>query len=99
MKLFMFQRICFLLRELTFTRQLYTIGNVQKIVILTDKCKGCGLCTEACPKKCLNMSDTFNKAGYHPAVFVGAEKCTSCGFCYQVCPDVCIEVYKYLVIL
>jgi len=67
---------------------------VKKIVINEDKCKGCGLCVEVCPKKCLEMSKEFNKVGYHPALFVSQDSCTSCGFCYQMCPDVCIEVYK-----
>jgi 2-oxoglutarate ferredoxin oxidoreductase subunit delta len=67
---------------------------VSKITIDNDICKGCALCIEACPKKCLEISKEFNKAGYHPAAFVGEERCTGCGFCYQTCPDVCIEVYK-----
>lgn len=79
---------------MTFSTERYTIYTVHKILIKSDKCKGCGLCTEACPRKCLQMSKDFNKAGYHPAIFVDEAHCTSCGFCYQVCPDVCIEVYK-----
>ena len=67
---------------------------VKKIVIDGEICKGCGLCVGVCPEKCLEISVEFNKAGYHPAVFVGEERCTSCGFCYMACPDVCIEVYK-----
>ena len=67
---------------------------MDKIKIDVNKCKGCTLCVLACPRKSLQISKTFNKAGYHPAVFVDEGKCTSCGFCYQVCPEVCIEVYK-----
>ncbi|MFC1501524.1 indolepyruvate ferredoxin oxidoreductase subunit alpha [Elusimicrobiota bacterium] len=65
-----------------------------KIEIKPDKCKGCTLCVDVCPKKCIEMSKTFNKGGYHSAVFVNEKDCTGCGFCYQICPDVCIEVYK-----
>lgn len=68
--------------------------NVAKITIDIEKCKGCNLCTGVCPKRCLEISKDFNKAGYHPAVFVGVDRCTGCGFCYMMCPDVCIEVYK-----
>jgi 2-oxoglutarate ferredoxin oxidoreductase subunit delta len=67
---------------------------VSKILIDSDKCKGCGLCVEACPRKCLKISETFNRTGYNPAVFAGEKDCTACGFCYLTCPDVCIEVYK-----
>jgi 2-oxoglutarate ferredoxin oxidoreductase subunit delta len=65
-----------------------------KIQIDQNLCKGCGLCKDACLKKCIELSKDFNAAGYHPAVFVAENGCTACGFCYQTCPDVCIEVYK-----
>jgi len=67
---------------------------MEKVIIDVEKCKGCLLCIEACPKKCLVVSDTFNKAGYRPAVFKDTGTCLSCGFCYQMCPDVAIEIYK-----
>ncbi|MFH1368099.1 MAG: ferredoxin family protein [Elusimicrobiota bacterium] len=65
-----------------------------KIKIETDRCKGCALCIDVCPKKSLIISDKFNKAGHHPAVFVEGNECTGCGFCYLVCPEVCVEVDK-----
>lgn len=67
---------------------------MNNIIINMGKCKGCGLCVDVCPKKCLTLSIEFNKTGYHPAVFLKDKNCTACGLCYQVCPDVCIEVYK-----
>ncbi|MGA2090663.1 MAG: 4Fe-4S binding protein [Endomicrobiales bacterium] len=67
---------------------------MEKVIIDVDKCKGCRLCIEVCQKKCLIISETFNKAGYRPAVFQDTNGCTSCGFCYQICPDVAIEIYK-----
>ena len=65
---------------------------MNEIKINAERCKGCTLCIEACPKKCLKMSDGFNVNGYHPAVFINEKDCIACGFCYQMCPDVCIEV-------
>ena len=65
-----------------------------KIEIKLDRCKGCTLCVRACPRKCISMSKTFNKVGYHYAELSVPEDCTGCGFCYQICPDVCIEVFK-----
>jgi len=32
-----------------------------EVVILADRCKGCGFCVEYCP-----MSAQFNRKGYHP---------------------------------
>ncbi len=67
---------------------------MSKITIDADKCKGCALCVDVCPRKCIEISDTFNKTGYHPAIPVNEKNCTGCGFCYLTCPDVCIEVNR-----
>jgi len=64
------------------------------IKINSNKCKGCALCINSCPKKALSFSKEFNKKGYHWAFLDKVDDCIGCGFCYQVCPDVCIEVYK-----
>jgi len=65
-----------------------------KIIIDEEKCKGCELCTVACPKDIIVMAEHFNKKGYHPAKQINPEKCTGCAFCAMTCPDVAIEVYK-----
>ena len=70
------------------------MSNVPKITIDIDRCKGCSLCIEACPRKCISLSKKFNRIGYTPAEFAGEKDCTGCGFCFLVCPDVCIEVHK-----
>ncbi len=64
------------------------------IVIDETRCKGCGLCTIACPRKLVAMSDTPNSMGYTVAVFCDAEKCTGCALCAEMCPDVAIAVFK-----
>ena len=67
-----------------------------KIVIDEKLCKGCGLCTVACPHNLIEMSTELNKYGFLPAV-ISAEamsRCIGCTFCAQVCPDVAIEVYR-----
>ena len=57
-------------------------------------CKGCELCTVACARKCIAMSETFSVTGYYPAKLAKAECCTACGLCAVICPELAIEVYK-----
>ncbi|HOJ89038.1 MAG TPA: ferredoxin family protein [Pseudothermotoga sp.] len=65
------------------------------IEIDVERCKGCGLCINACPQRIIRFSDKFNSKGYHPAEqYDPDEKCPGCGFCYMMCPDTCITVFK-----
>lgn len=64
------------------------------IVIDETRCKGCGLCTIACAKKLVSMSDTPNNLGYTVAIFSGADSCSGCALCAEMCPDVAIKVFK-----
>lgn len=60
-----------------------------------DRCKGCGLCVDACPQDVLVLSeDRFNVKGYRPVELVDAEGCTGCSVCALVCPDVALTVYR-----
>lgn len=65
-----------------------------RVIINREFCKGCALCTYACPKKILVISSDFNSRGYYPVTVQDAEKCIGCGFCAQVCPDIAITVYR-----
>lgn len=66
-----------------------------QVIINQDACKGCGLCTTACPKKIVRLSkDKLNIKGFHPAEVIEQEKCIGCGFCATICPDVVIRVKK-----
>ena len=46
--------------------------------IIEDRCKGCGLCVNVCPKNVLEISKDINTKGYFPA--------------YQARPDVAIAI-------
>ena len=44
---------------------------MNKVTFRTERCKGCGLCVDVCPKKILALDTaTLNGKGYHPAVIV-----------------------------
>ncbi len=65
------------------------------IVIETDRCKGCGLCSAVCPTGILFMDDAvINVKGYQPAAVSDMDKCIGCGYCALVCPDVVISVER-----
>jgi 2-oxoglutarate ferredoxin oxidoreductase subunit delta len=63
-------------------------------VVNTERCKGCGLCVEACPQNILKMSAETNMQGVPFSVCSDEEKCTGCTFCAIMCPDSCIEVFR-----
>ncbi|MDM7202830.1 MAG: 4Fe-4S binding protein [Thermodesulfobacteriaceae bacterium] len=58
------------------------------LIILEERCKGCGLCIEFCPKKVLAFTEKRNQYGYKVIARVDEGKCNHCGFCYLMCPEV-----------
>ncbi|MCM1989711.1 4Fe-4S dicluster domain-containing protein [Oceanirhabdus seepicola] len=67
-----------------------------KVIFREDRCKGCGHCLVACPKKIISFSERLNVKGYHPATVTEdkMEDCIGCGSCGKVCPDLVITVER-----
>lgn len=65
-----------------------------RIEINEARCKGCGLCTTACPHKLVSLGNTPNSYGINMARFLDDGRCTGCTLCAQLCPDVAIFVYR-----
>ncbi|HLN60760.1 MAG TPA: 4Fe-4S binding protein [Symbiobacteriaceae bacterium] len=65
-----------------------------KIELNEDRCKGCELCVQACPRDVLAMDTGINALGYRPAAVVDAERCTGCKACALVCPEVAFNIWQ-----
>ena len=65
-----------------------------KIVVDTERCKGCGVCVASCPCDVLGLSSEVNGKGYPFAVMVNPDACTGCASCGIICPDSCITDYR-----
>ena len=63
-----------------------------RIVIDTERCKGCRLCVTICPQKSIVISQESNQNGYFPAQAKNTN-CTGCAQCAIVCPEGIIEVF------
>lgn len=64
-----------------------TAGDV---VVLADRCKGCGFCVEYCPREVLALSQAFNRKGYHPPEVRSPDRCLVCNLCEMICPEFAI---------
>ncbi|MEJ5349708.1 MAG: 4Fe-4S binding protein [Desulfosoma sp.] len=60
------------------------------VVIIEDRCKGCGYCIAFCPRDVLQESKRFNAKGYHPPEVKHPEACVNCHYCEIICPDLAI---------
>lgn len=55
------------------------------IKICKERCKGCRLCVEFCPKKVLSI-------GIDKKVQADVANCISCKRCEEVCPEFAIDI-------
>lgn len=66
-----------------------------KITVNFERCKGCGLCATACPKKIVAISkEKRNPKGYFTAECIDDSACIGCAMCAMMCPDCAIKVEK-----
>jgi len=64
----------------------------KEVIIIPERCKGCGFCIEFCPQHVLHKSTEINSKGYHLVYISNDSKCTKCDMCGMVCPDFAIGV-------
>lgn len=65
-----------------------------RIVVDTERCKGCGVCVDVCPVKVIELNKFVNSKGYHYTLMIKPDECIGCAGCAIVCPDSCITVYR-----
>lgn len=63
------------------------------IEIDKERCKGCGLCTAACPRNLIELRKREGFTEEALAVIREEDKCTGCALCASMCPDIAICVY------
>lgn len=63
-----------------------------RIMVRTQWCKGCGICSVMCSNKVLVL-DNRGKA-----VVANPSACTACGKCESRCPDLAITVTRHTAI-
>jgi len=63
-----------------------------QVTIKPEVCKGCELCTQACPQEIIKMADKINTKGYFYATVFDQPRCIGCRLCAIICPDVAIDV-------
>lgn len=65
-----------------------------KHIIDSERCKGCELCVNFCPKDVLEITDSVNAKGHFPAFQARPEDCIFCTMCCIMCPDVAINIVE-----
>lgn len=60
----------------------------EKPVVDYSSCVACGICIEACPFSCLDLTHFEENALYNNALpeLVHDNLCTGCGLCMKACP-------------
>jgi len=65
-----------------------------KVRVLSEYCKGCGLCITVCPVEALEFSDELTAQAVYPPRQKPEVECTGCLSCALICPDAALEIVE-----
>ena len=72
------------------------VTPMAKMNVIFDRCKGCELCTTACPKQIVAIQhEKRNKEGVFTAYCTDDDACIGCAMCAMMCPDCAIVIESY----
>jgi len=60
------------------------------VYVISEECKGCGLCISFCPRGVLELSAESNSKGHHYPVVTKNGQCANCLLCTLICSDFAI---------
>lgn len=63
------------------------------VVIMPNRCKGCGFCVAFCPTEALGMGEEMNAKGYYYPELRYPDRCNGCDLCGMLCPDFALYGY------
>ncbi|MDH4210624.1 MAG: 4Fe-4S binding protein [candidate division WOR-3 bacterium] len=63
-----------------------------EVFVISERCKGCGICIEVCQAQVLEKSTAANNDGYYLPQIKDPDACLGCGMCEMLCPDFAIWV-------
>lgn len=74
-------------KQMPFLTEVYRLNPYGNIQIDEQKCSGCALCYEVCPKGVYEIDSSSHKAR-----IIRGEDCVNCGACVRQCPEQCLKI-------
>lgn len=74
-------------KKMAFITGTYKLTKYGEITIEQEKCIGCKMCIEVCPRDVYEFNENINKA-----ILLHPERCVNCGACVKQCLGNCLEI-------